>query len=104
SGTPDSPSIGVYHLVMHSENCAGTKYDQNFTLTVVGDCVQAPTGMIDWWPGDGSAIDIAGQHNGALNGDAGFGDGKVGKTFTFDGTGDYVDVGDVDLPVPFTFD
>src|ERR1043166_7269657 len=66
------------------------------------ECVTPPSGMIDWWPGDGNAHDIQGDNDGTLEGDATFGAGEVNDAFSLDGQGDYVDVGSVNLPVTFT--
>ena len=40
-------------------------------------CIQAPAGLVSWWPGDGDATDIAGANNGTLVGGATFGTGFV---------------------------
>jgi len=42
--------------------------------------------LVSWWPGDGSANDIAGPNNGILQGAATFGAGIVGQAFVFDGS------------------
>jgi len=58
-------------------------------------CVPAPAGLIGWWPGDGGANDIAGAHNGTLNGGAtANATGVVGTAFLFDGTNGYVSIPD----------
>lgn len=67
-------------------------------------CTPAPSGMTDWWPGDGNADNIQGNHDGTLHNGATFEPGKVGAAFRLDGVDDYVDVGDIDLPVTFTID
>jgi hypothetical protein len=67
-------------------------------------CTPPPAGLIDWWPGDGNANDIIGAHDGTPQGDATFASGKVGQAFSFDGNGDFIDMGDVDLPSTFTID
>ena len=56
------------------------------------DPVEPPAGMVSWWPGDGNANDIIGVNDGVLSGDASFAPGKVGQAFSFDGTGDFVEV------------
>jgi subtilisin-like proprotein convertase family protein/sugar lactone lactonase YvrE len=68
------------------------------------DCIAPPSGMIAWWPADENAFDIAGIHNGTFQDSATIGAGKVGSGFSFDGTDDHINVGDVDLPVTFTVD
>ena len=55
--------------------------------------IQPPAGMISWWPGDGNATDIMGGNHGTLSGDAtATANGIVGQAFSFDGTGDAVQV------------
>ena len=56
------------------------------------DCVQPPTGLVSWWPGDGDADDIVGTNDGTLQGGAGFAPGMVGQAFSFDGSDDFVRV------------
>jgi plastocyanin len=50
-------------------------------------CLAPPTNMIGWWAGDGDANDVAGGGNdGTLEGGASFAFGKVGQSFSFNGT------------------
>jgi len=66
-----------------------------FTLTGQAEaqtCVQPPTGLVSWWPGDGNANDILDGNNGTLIGGATFAAGKVGLAFSFDGIDDAVDI------------
>ena len=55
-------------------------------------CVQPPSGMTGWWPGDGNTDDIVGGRNAVLKDNATFGTGRVGQAFVLDGAGDYIDV------------
>jgi hypothetical protein len=57
-------------------------------------CVPSPAGLAGWWPGDGSASDVAGGRDTILHGDATFGPGLVGQAFVLDGAGDFVSVPD----------
>src|SRR5271156_411106 len=58
-------------------------------------CYPAPTGITDWWPGDGGANDIVGANNGILEGGASAtAAGIVGPCFSFDGTNGYVMIPD----------
>ena len=58
-------------------------------------CLSAPPGLVGWWPGDGSASDIAGTNNGALQGGAtASAAGLAGSAFAFDGTNGYVQIPD----------
>ena len=64
------------------------------SVTSAQNCVPAPSGLINWWPGDGNADDIIGANNGVQVGDATFATGFVtsgnGQAFSFDGAGDYI--------------
>ncbi len=53
-------------------------------------CVPPPAGLVSWWPGDGSANDIAGSNRGTLRNGVAFAAGKVGPTFIFDGVNDSI--------------
>lgn len=46
--------------------------------------------LLSWWPGEGSAVDIADGNDGNLQGDVTFATGSVGQAFSFDGAGDRV--------------
>lgn len=65
--------------------------------SAVDSCVAPPSGLVSWWPGDNSALDIVGTNNGTLMNGATFAAGKVGQAFSFDGVNDYV-------TVPYTTD
>ena len=74
------------------------------------DCLDPPSGMVSWWPGDGNANDIEDGNDGTLENGATFADGKVDRAFSFDGLDDYVEVIDpgsgsnLDLGKNFTLD
>jgi hypothetical protein len=61
-------------------------------LSIAGGqaCIQAPAGLVSWWPGDGNANDIIDSNHGTLQGGATFGTGHVGQAFSLDGTNDFV--------------
>lgn len=52
-------------------------------------CAPPPSGMVSWWPGDGTPSDIADSNNGTLQG-ATYASGKVGQAFSFSSNGDEV--------------
>ncbi|MBI2361462.1 MAG: LamG domain-containing protein, partial [Deltaproteobacteria bacterium] len=56
-------------------------------------CVQPPSGLVSWWPGDGDANDIVDGNNGTLQNGATFAAGFVGQAFSFDGVDDFVTFG-----------
>ena len=56
------------------------------------NCTAPPAGLVNWWRGEGNALDQAGTNNGtAVNGVV-FPTGKVGQAFGFNGTSSYVQV------------
>lgn len=55
-------------------------------------CVQSPSSIISWWPGDGNANDIVDGNPGVLYGGATFAGGKVGEAFSFAARGDMVKI------------
>lgn len=67
------------------------------SLSKPGQCVAPPTGLVSWWPGDGTAIDIVGNNHGILQNGATFAPGMVGLAFSLDGTDDYVSVPNLDM-------
>jgi Concanavalin A-like lectin/glucanases superfamily/Carboxypeptidase regulatory-like domain len=59
-------------------------------------CIPTPAGINSWFPANDSTSDIqSGNTNGSLIGDAAYtNNAKVGRAFTFDGSGDYFSVPD----------
>jgi uncharacterized protein YpmS len=58
-------------------------------------CTPSPTGLIGWWPGDGTANDLLGLNSGLLLGGASASAvGLDGYAFSFDGTNGYVQIAD----------
>lgn len=64
-----------------------------------GTCAAPATGMVAWWPGDGTARDIKGGNDGILQEGAGYSIGKVGAAFDFDGRSGFMSAGVRGLPV-----
>src|ERR1051326_680091 len=62
--------------------CTGALHAQN--------CAPAPSGLVSWWPGNGSANDLLGANSGTITtqflGQVLFTEGKVGTAFDFRGT------------------
>ena len=53
-------------------------------------CIAPPSGMVAWYPGDGSPNDILEGNHGTLQNGVTFATGKVGQAFSFDGVDDQV--------------
>jgi transglutaminase-like putative cysteine protease len=51
----------------------------------VSSAITPPPGLVSWWPGDGRADDVRGTNHGTMCNGAGYGDGGVDKSFSFDG-------------------
>ena len=76
---------------------AGTNASCSATVTPVQTCFPQTGSLVSWWKGDGDATDFMGHNNGTLENGAGFGLGAVNDAFSFDGTNQYVLIGE---PVP----
>ena len=61
---------------------------------VHAQCVQPPTSMVSWWPGDGDANDLVGTNTGTLMNGATFAAGMVSQAFSLDGSDDFVSISD----------
>lgn len=59
---------------------------------VGAECTPLPSGMLGWWSGEGSPLNLMNGQPGAMVGDAGFAGGFVDQCFRFDGSGDFVKV------------
>jgi hypothetical protein len=65
-------------------------------------CVPAPTrSQMEWFPGDGSTVDILENANSTLKNGATFAPGMVAQAFSFDGVDDYIQINFLPLPSPY---
>ena len=58
------------------------------------DCSAPPMGLVSFWPGEGTASDLASDNNGTLMNGVAFVPGKAGQAFSFNGTTGYIRVPD----------
>jgi len=88
SGLMDEPSI--YSRALSSNEIAAI-YNAGSAgkCALSPECTPPPTGLISWWPGEGSAQDIAGTNNGSAQ-NISYTNGQVGQAFVFDGSSSYV--------------
>ena len=57
-------------------------------------CVVPPAGLVGWWPGNATAADAVTGATAQLAGDTTYRTAAVGRGFSFDGVGDYVEIPD----------
>ena len=65
----------------------------SFTVTVLpqtAGCVPPPTGLVNWWHGQGNAVDSESTNNGTLQCGVTYTNGEVGQAFNFDGVGGFI--------------
>jgi len=86
------PNLSGNNYAVLVTNVYGSILSSNATLTLVS-CTPPSSGLVDWWPGEGNAIDIAGSNNGTLTNGVSFAVGEVGQAFSFNGS-DYVSIPD----------
>jgi hypothetical protein len=75
----------------------GTTASCSATITPASACYTPATAPVSWWQGDGFATDHMGNNNGTLEHGAGFALGEVNDAFSFNGSNQYVLIGE---PVP----
>lgn len=82
-GTPAGPTLNAVN---------GVSPNVDYGNVLTSSAVQASTGLISMWRGEGNALDSIGSNHGtAING-ATYAAGLVGQAFSFDAVDDYVDV------------
>jgi len=55
-------------------------------------CLTPPPGLVSWWPGDDTAVDIEDGNDGTQQNGIAFTDGVVGRAFRLDGVNDFIQV------------
>jgi len=95
---------GVYNitaLANYSDGGSASATASNITVntTAILGCVQPPSGLVAWWPGDDNASDIIGGNDGTLMNGATFAPGEVGQAFSFDGIDDSIGTPINNLPL-----
>jgi concanavalin A-like lectin/glucanase superfamily protein len=77
----------------HEEDQTGPDGQSRPAFTTAATCGLPATGLVSWWPGQGSAEDLIDGNDGTLQGGATFATGQVGRAFLLDGIDDFVDLG-----------
>src|SRR5438105_4255639 len=65
----------------------------NVSVTPSSGCVTPPSGLVSWWPGNGSPNDLVSGNDGTLRSNAAYAAGEVGQAFSLDGVSDGVVIG-----------
>lgn len=107
AGSPNQPAVTLTstydkngnRLTLHDQTATTLyRYDVLNRLTTLSApgtlaCpVPTTTGLISYWPGEGTANDLQDGHHGTLHNGATFAPGIMGQAFAFDGNNDYVEV------------
>jgi len=88
-------NAGGYAVVVTNLVGSITSAPAVLTVDFAGECTAVPSGLVGWWPGDGSGRDIAGTNHGTLlGGSTATSNGVTGLAFDFDGTNKYVRIPD----------
>jgi hypothetical protein len=88
-------NAGNYTVVVTNSGGAITSQVALLAVLLPGSCQPAPSGLVGWWSGDGSAVDLVGTNNGTLQGGASANlQGYVANGFTFNGSSSYVQIPD----------
>lgn len=85
--------IVILSVVVLAANCG--RPDSQLKQEQTPICANPPTGMVSWWPGEGTGEDIVGGHKGVLKGQTTFSPGMVGQAFAFKESGDAVEAEDL---------
>jgi hypothetical protein len=83
---------GSYSCAM--TNAAGSAFTSDAVLTVnlPPPCAAVPSGLVAWWQGENSAVDLMSGAVGSIVGNTTYAPGKVGQGFSFDGSGDAITI------------
>jgi hypothetical protein len=74
-------------------------------LTILSNpagAVVAPSGLVDWWPAEGTPVDIIGTAHGTAINAVTYVAGKEGSAFHFNGSNTYITTGASSVAVPWT--
>ncbi len=84
---------GSYSVVITNLYGAATSAVAVLAVVPAPACVTPPAGLVSWWRAEGNGLDASSSNTGVLIGNAGYGPGKVGQAFVFDGNGDALVLG-----------
>ncbi len=100
------PNAGGYSVTV--SNSYGAVPANTAFLSVISQLTNGvgaaaiPTGLVDWWPGEGNARDIFGAYHGTPQNGFSYASGKEGLAYHFNGTTSYVTNPAPTLAAPWT--
>ena len=80
-GQPDASSVSAGNTIL-----IGGFWGKPLVSAPPSPCFPPPPGLVAWWPGEGNANELVGNHNGTIGSGVNFIPGVVGMAFNFDGT------------------
>jgi GH25 family lysozyme M1 (1,4-beta-N-acetylmuramidase) len=96
-------NVGGY-LVTVSNSYASLSSKAGY-LTILSNppgAIVAPSGLVDWWPAEGTPVDIIGTAHGTSVNGVSYAAGKEGLAFHFNGSNSYLTTGASSIAVPWT--
>jgi hypothetical protein len=79
-------NAGSYTVAVSNLYGAVTSAVAVLTVSTYPPCLPPASGLVDWWPAEGNALDVITGSNGVVSGTLTFVPGMVGHAFKFDGT------------------
>jgi hypothetical protein len=98
-----SANVGGYAVVLSNSYAvvpSSTAY--LMILSNAPGAIPAPSGLVDWWPADGTPADLLASYAGNPVGGLTWVIGERSSAFHFDGSSSYLVTGAPSLPVPWT--
>ncbi len=86
--------VGVYNRALTADEIASIYLAGSAGLCTKPDCTELPAGLLAWWPAEGNANDVVGNHHGTNQNGTTFAPGIAGQAFSLDGVNDYADMGE----------
>jgi len=91
SGSPTTE--GTFTFAVQVRDSTSATSAREFVMRCAA-CIEPPSGLVSWWPANGSAEDAMGTNHGSLQNGATYGTGKVWQAFSFDGVDDHARIPD----------
>ncbi|MBI4661234.1 MAG: right-handed parallel beta-helix repeat-containing protein [Verrucomicrobia bacterium] len=77
---------------IYSRPLSGAEVSTLYDTEFAADCVEPPAGLVGWWPGEGSFLNVAATNHGVPLGGVSFASGKVGLAFSFANDSDRITI------------